>query len=167
MPLSLLTIQAAYILYRNVSNQLSLRLPKILDDNWLTLHWHLFSALGRQCLSTFLECKEGQNINKGQWHMKFKMLGLTVGYRSVTINRTNWYPDVVIGTNGSSQIWQNPWVDVYCLDLALPAATGRVFELVWNRTNTSLCCKPTPRAGLLDPLLMLHIAYFQYFNHSL
>jgi len=97
----------------NVCTQFPLRIPKMQDQKSLTRCWLSFSGWGRGCVSLVFDYKGGQYIRKGQQYTNLNILRLAIGYLNATINRKTWKPEQAIGTDGSSQSQQNPWVDGY------------------------------------------------------
>jgi len=86
-------------------------LPMMQDQKWWTLCWSSFSGWARERVSLLFDYQGGQYMKQRRWHTKVNILQLSVGYLNVTINRQTWKPKPEIGTEGSSQSWQNPWVD--------------------------------------------------------
>jgi hypothetical protein len=122
--LSLVLIKAAYTSFMNVCIQLPLRLPKIQDQKSLTCHWLSFPGWGRERFALVSNYKGGQYIRKEQWHTNVTILRLAIGYLNVTINRNTRKLELEIGTDGSSQVWQNPAVDRYGSRFGPPCCSG-------------------------------------------
>jgi len=79
-----------------------------------------FSGLRREDVALFLAYECSQSVKTGQWRTNVIMLRLAVGYLSAALTRRTWWPELVIGTDGSSQMRQNLWVDRYGLVFGLP-----------------------------------------------
>jgi len=121
-----------------------LRIPKMQDHQSLTLHWRSFSWWGRERLSPCLRYKGSQCIWKWLCGTIVNNLPFTIEYLNAPIHRGAQNAEREIGTNGSRQPWQNPWVDGYGSRFAQPRGSRSGFwtglELnqpvftVWTRT---------------------------------
>jgi hypothetical protein len=84
------------------------RLLMMQDKKSLMRHWLSCSGWGKERVSLVFSYKGGRFIRKDQWCAKVNILRLTVGYLNATIHRKTWSTEPEIGTNGSSQTWENP-----------------------------------------------------------
>ena len=150
--LSLLHIKAAYTAFMNVWIQLPLRLPKEQDQKSLTGRWLSFSGWGRERLSLVFDYKGGQYIRKGQRSTNVNILRLAIGYLKATINRITWVPEPEIGTDGSSQTWQNPRVDGYGSGFGLPRCSGSGCWIGFKPNRTVLAVWARTAGGLPRPV---------------
>jgi len=133
--LSLLFINAAYTSFMKVCIQLPLRLPKMQDQKSLTHCWLSFSGWGRERFSLVFDYKCGQYIRKGQRYTNVNILRFTIAYLNATIYRKTWKLEPQIGTDGSSQTWQNPRVHGYRSGFGLLRCSGLGFGRVSNQTE--------------------------------
>ena len=86
--LPLLPIKAANTSSINVGNQSPLRLPKMHNQQWLTLWWCCLRWCGRQPVSPHFDYEGGQYTQKWQWRTKVNIVWLTGAYMNMTMNRT-------------------------------------------------------------------------------
>ena len=89
-------------------NQCPLWLPRMQDLQSLTLRWLSFPGYGSECLSTYLDHKGGQFIQKEHRRTIIDILLSTVIYLNTTINSTTRNAKPEIGPDWSSQIRRNP-----------------------------------------------------------
>jgi len=147
----------------NVCIQLPLRLPTMQDQKSLTRYWLSFSGWGRECFSLVFDYKGSQYIRKGQWYTNVNILWLAISYLNATINRKIWKPELVIGTDGSSQTQQKLRVEWYGSGFCPPRCSRSGFWMgldsdwivlvVRTRTTGGL---PGPVANTSQTSLMLH-----------
>jgi len=84
--LSLFVIKAANTVFMAMCNLWSPRLPKIHDQQSLTLHWRSFSGCGRAHVSAHFDHYGSQSIENKPWCTNINVLWLSVAYLNVTIN---------------------------------------------------------------------------------
>jgi len=84
--LSFCVINAANTMFMAVCNLSPQRLPKIHDQQWLTLRWRSFSGCGRACVSVHCDHYGGQCIENHLWYTNINILRLSVAYLIATIN---------------------------------------------------------------------------------
>jgi len=82
--------------------------PKIID-----LPLTLIFRIGQRPVLTWFDYKGSQYIRKGQRYTNVNILGLAIGYLNATINGNTRIPEPENCSDGSSEIRQNPRVDVY------------------------------------------------------
>jgi len=86
----------------NVCNQLSLRLPRMQDQELLTLQWCALAEWGRERVSDSFKHKGNQSIQKQQWCITVSIFQSWAGYLNATINRKSRNVQLEIGTDWTS-----------------------------------------------------------------
>ena len=122
------------------------------DQKSLTCHWLSFSEWGRERFSHVFEYKGGQYIRKGQRYTNVNILRLAIAYLNATINRKTPKLEPAIGTDGSSQTWQNPQVDGYGSGFGPPRCSGSGFWTGLDLNWTVLAVQTWIAVGLPGPV---------------
>jgi hypothetical protein len=126
----------AFITFINMCIQSPLRLLKMHDQKSLTHHCHSFSEWVSVCASCGSHYKGSQFVGTGQQHTKVNIVRSAAGYLNLAINRRTRWPEPGIGTDGSRQTVQNPWLMGMGLGLASKELKGLgfgpVLEPDWN-----------------------------------
>ena len=128
------------------------RLPRIHDQQLLTLCWRSFSRWLSEHVFVCFDHYGDQYNKKRLQRTKVKILWLTVEYPNATIDRKTWKAELDIGTDRSSQTWQNPWVDWYWSGFGPPWGNRLGF---WTglEPNRSIVEVQTRTAGRLPGLI--------------
>jgi len=122
--LSLYSKTAANTLFMTVCNLSPPRLPKIHNQQSLTLHSPSFSGCGLARVPVHFDHEGGQHITNKQWHTIVSIFWLTVAYSTAKINSETLNPEPEIGTNRLWQTWQNLRVDGYRSVFGLQSIRG-------------------------------------------
>jgi len=138
---SLCSMKVAYPLFVAICSLSPLSVPRIHDQQLVTLCWRVFSGWGRERISGSFDHHDGRYIKKRQLCTKVYILWFTVTYLSATRNRKTRNPEPESGTDGSSP---NP---AKCAGwqvrvLFWPAKRQRERFLNWSGTEPTRFCGP-------------------------
>ena len=111
--LPLLRIQVAKSPFMTMCNQSPHKLPKMQDQESLTLPWRWFPGWGRERVFPYCDYKGGWYIQTEKWPTIVNILHLTIRLLNVTINSTTWNAEPEIGTDESSQTQWYPRIGRY------------------------------------------------------
>jgi len=148
MSLSLLGWNTANTSLMIICIQLPPRLPTMQEQKSLTCRWLSCSGWGRERVSLDIIYKGSRFTQKGQWCTKDNVLRFAVGYLNATINGKTRNTEQEIGTDGSSQTWQNLCVDWYGSGLGPARHRGPGFWMV-REANLAVFAVQTLTAGRL------------------
>jgi hypothetical protein len=81
------------------------------DEKLFTLQGHSSSGCSREHVCAHFDYTGSQSNKLRQWCIIVNILRITVGNLNATMNRDSWQQESEISTYGSSQTWQNPWVE--------------------------------------------------------
>jgi hypothetical protein len=123
------------------------------DHKSYTPRWLRCTGWGTRCVSFVFSYIHGRFIRKGRWYSKGNILQLIVDYLNGTINRKSHNTEPEIGTDGSSQMQPNPWVDRYRSWFPRQEAAGWGFGWCSRQTEIVFRFEPEPVPGYPDLLL--------------
>jgi len=103
-------------------------------------------------VSVVFSDKGSRFIRKGQSPTKVDILRLAVGYLHATINRKTQNTEPEIGTDGSSQTWQNSRVDGYRSGFGPPRRCGLGFWMVQKPNQSVFPVRSRTAGGLPGPV---------------
>jgi len=104
MSLSLLLWNETNTAFMIVCIQSPPRLPMMIDQNWLTSRWLLWTGWGREHCSLDFVYKGGRWIRQGQCLTKVNILRLAIGYRYAMTKRNTQNTEPEIGTKGLAKL---------------------------------------------------------------
>jgi len=133
------------------------RLPKIHDQELLTLHWLSFWGCGRVRVSIRIDHSDGQYIENQPWHTNVNILRLPVAYLDENINVKHKTQNRRLEWTGFAKAGEPRSLTGTGPGLDRLESAGRVFWQVWIRTDLFLRSKPGKLVGYPDPLLTLCI----------
>jgi len=143
-----------------VCNLLTPRLPKLHNQQSLTLHWSSFSPWGRACVSDCFDYSGTQYIKKWQRCTNVNILRIKVAYLNATIDSKTHNAELEIWSDGSSQAQRNLRVGGYWSGFGPPRGRGSHFWSVPEQ-NRPVFAVQTRTAGRLPR----HIAIITLFGN--
>jgi len=108
--LCLFAVKVAYTMFMTVCNLSPPWLPKIHDQQSLTLHSCTFSACGRVRVSVHIDHKGGQYIENKPWCTNVNNLRLSVAYMNATMNVKPKMQNQWLEPSGLAKHAQTPWL---------------------------------------------------------
>jgi len=148
-------MKAANTLFITICHLSPPRLPKIHDQESVTLRWCWFSGCGRVHVSIPVDHWGGQYIENKMWCTNVNIPPSTVAYLDATIYVKPETHNRRLELTGLAKPGETHVLTGLGLGLARQESVGQDFGWVWDRAVTFSRSNPRPLAGYPDPLLPL------------
>jgi hypothetical protein len=148
-----LPIKAVISFFMDACDRAQLILPKMQEQDSLTLCWRSFSGCGWVREYAWFAHQGGKYVENETWRTNVNIVRLPVAYLNASKNVWPETQNQRLEPTGLTQPGATRGVMCTCPDVARQESVGRVFRRVWNRSDTFLQSKAGQLAGYPDLLL--------------